>query len=546
MGKTEKKLLQPNIMIPFLTTIVVGLLVHFPVMIGNLPNADAMTNFYFDQNMVTSGRWFLTVACGFSSYYDLKWLIGILSVFFLAVAAVLLTKLFGIKDYVAMGLTGALLVAFPAVAATFAYMYTADGYFMAFALSVLAVLLTKKYKKIGWLFGALALCFSMGTYQAYLAATILLCLFDLILMCMENRNIKETLLQGVRYLAMGALGGILYFVVLKICLAAQGKVLDTYQGINNMGKVSVSTLPGMVLDAYKDFAGFLRSGKIFILNGFSYAALLLLFGIAILSAVIMMIRTKAIGKWYQWLLIAVCVILIPLGCNVILLISSEAFYHLLMRMQWGLFPVMAVVLTERFLRFETGGKSTEESTAESIKKNTKESTKDKTKESTKESTKVIMGIAATAGALLLCWQYFLSDQIAYFNMTERYEKTYAYCVRLADRIEQTPGYYTGMPVMMIGVLDENKYPVTDITSDVTERIYGSTGDMLIYKGEQFQAFMEHYLNVSLNVITDDEKVVEIYNSDAYREMDSFPAADSVKVVDGILYVKTEVPERNVE
>ena len=213
-----------------------------------------------------------------------------------------------------------------------------------------------------------------------------------------------------------------------------------------------------------------------------------------------------------------------------------------MRMQWGLFPVMAVVLTERFLRFETGGKSTEESTAESIKKNTKESTKDKTK----ESTKVIMGIAATAGALLLCWQYFLSDQIAYFNMTERYEKTYAYCVRLADRIEQTPGYYTGMPVMMIGVLDENKYPVTDITSDVTERIYGSTGDMLIYKGEQFQAFMEHYLNVSLNVITDDEKVVEIYNSDAYREMDSFPAADSVKVVDGILYVKTEVPERNVE
>ena len=450
-----------------------------------------------------------------------------------------------------MGLTGALLVAFPAVAATFAYMYTADGYFMAFALSVLAVLLTKKYKKIGWLFGALALCFSMGTYQAYLAATILLCLFDLILMCMENRNIKETLFQGVRYLAMGALGGILYYVILKICLAAQGKVLDTYQGINNMGKISLSTLPGMILDAYKDFAGFLRSGKIFILNGFSYAALILLCGIAILSAVILMVRTKAIGKWYQWLLIAVCVILIPLGCNVILLISSEAFYHLLMRMQWGLFPVMAVVLTERFLKYETDGESTEESPAESTRKNTKESKKEKKKDYTANNNdfvkiQLIMGIAATAGALLLCWQYFLSDQIAYFNMTERYEKTYAYCVRLADRIEQTPGYYTGMPVMMIGVLDENKYPVTDITSDVTERIYGSTGDMLIYKGEQFQAFMEHYLNVSLNVITDDEKVVEIYNSDAYREMDSFPAADSVKVVDGILYVKTEVPERNVE
>ena len=89
----KKKILQPNIVIPFLTTTVVGLLVHFPVMIGNLPNADAMTSFYFDQNMVTSGRWFLTIACGFSSYYDLKWLIGILSIIFLAIAAVLLTKL---------------------------------------------------------------------------------------------------------------------------------------------------------------------------------------------------------------------------------------------------------------------------------------------------------------------------------------------------------------------------------------------------------------------------------------------------------------------
>jgi len=85
--------------------------------------------------------------------------------------------------------------------------------------------------------------------------------------------------------------------------------------------------------------------------------------------------------------------------------------------------------------------------------------------------------------------------------------------------------------------------VTDITGAVTERIFGTTGDMLIYKAEQYQAFMSHYLNVSLNVITDAETIVDIYHSDAYREMDSFPAKDSVKVVDGILYIKTEPPEK---
>ena len=84
----KNKWLQPNIVVPFLTTIVVGLLTHFPVMVNDFPNADAMTNFYFDQNMVTSGRWFLTIACGISSYFDLKWVNAVLSILYLAVAAV--------------------------------------------------------------------------------------------------------------------------------------------------------------------------------------------------------------------------------------------------------------------------------------------------------------------------------------------------------------------------------------------------------------------------------------------------------------------------
>ena len=517
---------KPKIVIPFLTALAVGVLAHFPVMSGNLPNADAMTNFYFDQNMVTSGRWFLTIACGLSSYFDLKWVIGVLSVLFLAAAAVLLVEFYEIKDKIAMALVSAMLVAFPAVAATFAYMYTADGYYMAFAFAVFAALITKKRKKYGWAVGAVFLSLSMGTYQAYLAATILLCFFDLILMCLEGKEIKRILLRGVRYLIMGVLGGILYFVILKICLAAQGKVLDTYQGINSMGKMSASDLPGRFIEVYRDFAGFLRSGRVFVLNGFSVLSMVLLVVASLTAAIALMVYTKAFKKWYLSLLIVLFIVLLPVGTNVILLISAEAFYHLLMRMQWVLYPVMAVALIDRALQRR----------AKEIAGGKKEGGRSKI------SPVQIAGIAGTAGALLLIWQFVLSDNIAYFNMNERYEKTYAYLLRIADRIEQTEGYYTGMPVMMIGVVDERKYPVTDISSDVTERIYGATGDILVYKGEQYQAFMKHYMNVSINVITDERKIVEIYNSEAYREMDSFPAKDSIKIVDGILYVKTEVPE----
>ncbi len=514
MSKFLEKMKQPNIAVPFWTTIVVGILTHFPVMIHNFPNSDAMTSFYFDQNMVTSGRWFLTVACGISSFFDLKWINGLLSILYFALAAVVLVRILEIKSKTVMGLIAATLVTFPAVTATYAYMYTADGYFLGFFFAVLAVYLTKKMNKTGWALGAIALSLSLGTYQAYLAATILLCLFDLILMCAQNEKIKAILIRGVKYFAMGALGGILYYVILQICLKAQGKVLDTYQGINNMGKVSVSSMPGMIVGAIKDFFGFLRNGRIFLTNGFSYIAVVLLFGVSLLCLVTLFVHTKAIKKWYLSLLVVVFVAIIPIGTNVIILISSEAYYHLLMRMQWGLFPIFALCLIDRMPKGETR----------------------------KARPSFFIGAAGLLGGVLLIWQFILADNIAYFNMNERYEKTYAYCVRLADRIEQTEGYYTGIPVMMIGVLDEEKYPVTDITGDVTERISGTTGDMLIYKGEQYQAFMEHYLNFSLNVITDSETIIDIYNSDAYREMDSFPAKDSIKIVDGIMYIKTEPPE----
>ena len=81
----------------FWTVVVVGLLTHMRVFISDIPNHDGMSSIYFDQNMVVSGRWFLSVACGFSSYYSLPWIIGLLAILVLAVTAVLLTEVLEIK-----------------------------------------------------------------------------------------------------------------------------------------------------------------------------------------------------------------------------------------------------------------------------------------------------------------------------------------------------------------------------------------------------------------------------------------------------------------
>ena len=58
-----------------------------------------------------------------------------------------------------------------------------------------------------------------------------------------------------------------------------------------------------------------------------------------------------------------------------------------------------------------------------------------------EDGKTDIGIqwVALLAAGILVFNYGVSDNIGYSNLEKKYEKTYAYCVRLLDRIEQTEG-----------------------------------------------------------------------------------------------------------
>lgn len=121
-------------------------------------------------------------------------------------------------------------------------------------------------------------------------------------------------------------------------------------------------------------------------------------------------------------------------------------------------------------------------------------------------------------------------------------RNYAYCVRLLDRIEQTEGYYQGIPIAMIGVVGEDEFPGTDITLDVTSGMIGLNGDSLLYTGENYRLFMQHYLGATLNILPADA-MKEMYYDEEYIEMDSFPGENSIRIIDGILYVKTENANR---
>lgn len=256
----------------FVSAFVMGVLIHMPIMLSDIPNHDGLDSMHFDQNMITSGRWFLSVACGFSSYYTLPWLIGLLAVFHLSLAAVVLTEVLEVKNLWAVVSISSMLVAFPALASTFAYVFTMDGYMLAVLLATLSVLFTKKFKW-GFAAGGICLALSMGIYQAYLAFAMLLSIYVVLMLVMEQGTIKEKFKGSLKYLYMGICGGGLYYVMLQILLKVQGKELGSYQGAESVGTAIQTGLLENIKNMYVDFFSFTLKGNVLANNVFSYVGI---------------------------------------------------------------------------------------------------------------------------------------------------------------------------------------------------------------------------------------------------------------------------------
>lgn len=528
----------------FFSAAVLGLLIHMPMLLSDIPNHDGLASMYFDQNMITSGRWFLTVACGFSSYYTLPWVIGIIAVFNLALTSAALVEFLEVHNTGAIVLISGLLVSFPSIASTFAYVFTMDGYMMAVLLAVLSVLLTRKYR-LGFLGGAVCLALSLGIYQAYLSFAILLSIYGILMLAMGSGSVGEKIKKSLRYLYMGALGAALYFVVLKVLLKVQGKVLDTYQGINGMGTVEKTGLLDTVKHMYADFFSFTVKGNVLVNNVFSAAAFLVLAAVCAVT----LVRLCARKKWYRspWFY-GILVLLaagLPVATNIILVISPDVTYHLLMRYQWVLCLILMTAFVSRYgaLAWLDASAGMGKCGAASMGNAASASAENRAASGRGNCAAACSAWALLISAGVLVFNYAVTDNIAYSNLQKRYEKTYAYCLRLLDRIEQTQGYYQGIPIAMVGVVGDEEYPLTDITLPVTAGMIGMNGDVLLYTGANYQAFMKHYLGATLNFLPADV-MGEIYDSEQYRAMDSFPGENSIKIVDGIMYIKTENVDRS--
>lgn len=480
------------------STFVAGLIAHMYKFTNHIPNWDSLMDYYYPtHNMIFQGRQFQLLPAAFRAFKDIPWIIGLLSLLYLSMIVLLMVKLFEIHGRLPIAMISALVVVSPPVTSTLGYMFTADCYFFAGLLAVLAVYISKKYR-YGWLPGAVLLGIGVGIYQAYLSLAMVLTLFllvrDIILVGGEKFS-RALYKQYLKYLGMGVLSLVFYKVSLEIMCRVERIELINHHGLGSIHFPSFSeflqAIKQSLIDTIYYYVGSLSKLNLY---GISSLVSLLILGIFL---VIMVYKKKVYKHCSHLFLAAICLLLIPCACHCFYFVTNEVEYYALMQ-----FPL---ILSFVFLFWEYEQIDSKYATGR-------------------------WGVVLST--VILVYVLIVSANVAYRVQTLSYEKTYAMMDRVVARMEELPNYQYAKKIAVIGNL-----PGTDIYAYGTApALAGYADSYMVSHQKHVVSMLDEYYGIKLEGVSDETKE-ELMSLPEVGDMPVWPSEGAVYQVDDVIVVR---------
>ncbi len=490
----------------FISGVFFFFLIHLFRLTNSMPNHDALSNFYSSQNTIGSGRWFLSIACLPSSYFNLTWFIGVLCAFYIGLTCIFVVSIFNLHKKSSIIITGGLIASFPGICETLLFDFTADGYLLAMLFAAVAVKLTTANNSRWYMYilAGLLLCLSCGTYQAYLSFAALLSLLYLIMKVAQGEHhTKELVSWALKQLALFAAAVVAYYVIWQFCLKLQSTAATEYLGISGAGGFGIATIiaafRSIALTTARFYLGesFL-SGKVTFYFAFNMLFILLLLGI--LSVVIC--KRKLHKKPSQLFLFIASLVIIPFAAFIWQFTSRGVSYGPRMMESLALIYILPLALAEKHLNISW---------------------------------------QRTASAILcaIIFLFSLQSNIAYFYLNKCYEATYHTASDMAHRIHMTCD--TGEEkVAIIGRTVYDAEISNQALSVEAETLRGTLKSTLAYDQHHISRFISEILGDNFEYAADDELLL-LEQSPEIAEMDSWPSKNSVRLVDGFVVIKLAEP-----
>lgn len=484
----------------FLACVILGFVVHLYAFTNMIPNSDGLSRMYNTQQMTISGRWFLHYASMFHGFVQAPALIGALSVLFLALSAAMTADVLELRHSFAAIAVGASFVMVPALAYTFLYMFTASAYAFAVLLAVGAVWLLRK-KQWGFVPAALLLACSVGTYQAYFAVAASLALMRVVMdMLDEEKPVQTTVREGFRALGMLAVAAAAYGGILFLFLKVKDLELLDYRGIRTAGTgISIGKILYDLISACKQLLSyFLVPGAAFS-NGALTCGNAVLILLAVGAGVAAAVRQKIWREPVRLILLLFGTALLPLAFNFTRMISELSPN---MCYSFAMVYVFAAAMIDRAELPRMGG--------------------------------LARKIACGAFALVVLVNAQICN-LVYTSSATAHRATQAFATNLVARVEQIPGYRSGMEVVIIGPFPKSIYHTSSSMFDAVEH-YSCMSDTVI----QFNKHVYYYLNDWLNVpwkAPEEDEMIAVSHSQEFQDMPLYPDDGSVKIDNGRVIVK---------
>lgn len=486
----------------FAATALCMLLAHGFAWFNLFPSHDGtIVVFDADVVMLQLGRWVELPYFRFlRGRVNNPWLNGAYTVFWTSLAMYLASSLLQLGRKATAAVCGVFSTAISVTLLYATYYDKTDVYTCAMFLAFLGVYAVRRCRRpwLGVVLCGGCLCLSMGLYQGYIEFAIGLFLLCLLRDCL-TRDLPwaDYLRRGFTAVAGLLLGGVLYAVSMKEVLAYKHlELIDSYNGLQQMGRsgpaVWLSRLPG----AYKQVFTTLLGYDVWNNRGMRLATALCL--LLALVCLVLALRRKPRRVLAQT---AILLVLLPLGLNVVFLLSEQA-PTLLMLYPVYLVYALVLLLTET----DTAPRS------------------------------------AAWLACVLC-AFLTLENVIYANgaYTYRklvYENTRGQVYTIMAKVQDLPGYVEGeTPVVFSGDFTDSNFTYhNDLLRQYEEGDTGLSGSAITYDGT-IKWWFANIMGSGARVVNTQAELDAWAENPAVQAMPSYPARGCIAMVDGAAIVK---------
>ena len=512
----------------FLSAFICGLFAHIYALTNHLYNYDELwhTPTGFGTGLEV-GRWALSITVWiqkvlFDDCFTIPFINGMLTIILYAVAACFVVSALDIKDEFYAIIVGGLMTTFPALTCRMFFMFTTHYYAIGIAMAAAgAWIIAKKKLNILKVTVAIALTvYGMAIYQANFTTAVCILVGNLLVwLITENVELKTAIKKCINYvLYLGACMA-LFLAGSKIALSITGKQMETYENLDQMGRLSMEQLIEGIIRCYKTFF------KLPIIDVYSMnpnrivkIAFLICFLIFLYTFVKVWMMKKEV---YLKVLVSLVFAVLPIAVNLIIImaISSGTMYSIMVYEIVFVF-IISIACLEAIRTCNSD-----------ITAIPNKMVIDKVETLLNSVTAVMLVIT------VITYIWFANGNYLAMEYTNQHDN--AYYQTLMTQIKSVDGYHADMPITMIGK------PVVDSTYTRQDMIGGtfnisgkSSTNINAYSSWNIMTRVLGYDPVNRN---SDEEEEYFRGLDEVVNMPCYPSSGSIKIIDDTIVIKFQEP-----